>query len=85
MKHSKFKKNEAYYDVAVLKTEIKVEFSVFISPVFLPPSSSSGSSRSEEELNLSYSAVVIGWGSKSTLGKTSSFLKQAKLEVFRQR
>ena len=83
MKHSKFKKNEAYYDVAVLKTEIKVEFSVFISPVCLPPSS--GSSLSEEELNLSYSAVVIGWGSKSTLGKTSSFLKQAKLDVFRQR
>ena len=80
--HPKFKKDEAYYDVAVLKTEIKVEFSDFISPICLP--SSTENIWSAEELNFKQLAVVIGWGSKHPNGKISPALRQAELTIFEQ-
>ena len=74
--HPDYKKGEAYYDIAVLKTT-KITYSINVSPICLPENGNSNFNEYEDK-----SVELIGWGSAKTLGDTSDTLKRLTLSVY---
>ena len=73
--HPLFKKNEAYFDVAILETS-PIETSERISPICLP--------LLEKDYD-EKTAHLIGWGNKNDHGSPSKELQRVTLTVFPQR
>ena len=73
--HPQFKKDEAYFDIAILES-IPVETSLRISPICLP---SSEKDYDEKTVHLT------GWGAKFDHGDPSNTLQRVVLTVFPQR
>ena len=73
--HPQFKTNEAYFDIAILKTN-PIELTSLISPICLP---SSVKDYDDDAVHLT------GWGSKFDAGLPSNKLQRVVLTAFPQR
>lgn len=73
--HPQFKRSAKYYDIALLKMQLRVTFNPYLRPACLP----------ERMFYPNEHAVASGWGRTDYRGQTSSVLMKVVLEIFTER